>query len=106
MIIDEAHSSQGGESSRKMTEALSGKNLSPEEQEKVENEIESSEADEDDAIREAILKRGPQENISIFAFTATQKQRHFRFLGLRIRKGNQNRFTCIRCDRLLKKVSF
>ncbi len=73
LIIDEAHSSQGGESSRKMTEALAGKNVSLEEQEKIEAKIESTEPDEDDYIRDTIKKRGPQKNISIFAFTATPK---------------------------------
>ncbi len=43
VIIDEAHSSQGGESSRKMAEALSGKNVSLEESEKIENKIEGEE---------------------------------------------------------------
>ena len=82
VIIDEAHSSQGGEASRKMTEALAGKNLSPEEQERVESEFENGELDEDDAIRETILKRGPQKNISIFAFTATPKPKTLEVFGM------------------------
>ena len=92
LIIDEAHSSQGGESSRKMTEALSGKNLSPDEQEKIEREIESGEIDEDDDIREAILKRGPQENISIFAFTATPKPKTLQVFGITDKEGKPKPF--------------
>ncbi|MCX6238192.1 MAG: type I restriction endonuclease [Bacteroidia bacterium] len=92
LIIDEAHSSQGGESSRKMTEALSGRNLSPEDHEKVESEIESSEVDEDDVIREAILKRGPQENISIFAFTATPKAKTLQVFGITDKEGKPKPF--------------
>lgn len=81
VIIDEAHSSQGGEASRKMTEALVGKNVSLEESEKVESEIESSTQDEDDFVREVIQKRGPQENISLFAFTATPKAKTLEVFG-------------------------
>ena len=92
LIIDEAHSSQGGEASRKMTEALSGKNLSPEEQEKAESEIENAEADGDDNIREAILRRGPQENISIFAFTATPKPKTLQVFGITDKEGKPKPF--------------
>lgn len=83
VIIDEAHSSQGGEASRKMTEALAGKNASLEEQEKVEEGIETAEMDDDDYIRETIKKRGPQKNISVFAFTATPKTKTLEVFGER-----------------------
>ncbi|TLD43434.1 MAG: Type I restriction-modification system, restriction subunit R [Candidatus Jettenia ecosi] len=81
VIIDEAHSSQGGEASRKMTEALVGKNVTLEESENVEGEIEKDIEDEDDYIRETILKRGPQKNISLFAFTATPKAKTLEVFG-------------------------
>ena len=81
VIIDEAHSSQGGEASRKMTEALVGKNVSLEESEKVESEIEAGVQDEDDYIREVIKQRGPQKNISLFAFTATPKPKTLEVFG-------------------------
>lgn len=81
VIIDEAHSSQGGEASRKMTEALVGKNVSLEESEKVESGIEAGVQDEDDYIREVIEKRGPQENLSLFAFTATPKPKTLEVFG-------------------------
>ena len=87
VIIDEAHSSQGGESSRKMIEALSGRNVSLEESEKTESEIENSVEDEDDNIREAILKRGPQPNISYFAFTATPKSKTLEVFGSKNAEG-------------------
>src|ERR1051326_2730808 len=48
VIIDEAHSSQGGEASRKMTEALVGKNESLEESEIREKKIEDATPDEED----------------------------------------------------------
>ena len=81
VIIDEAHSSQGGEASRKMTEALVGKNVSLEESEKVERKFEDGVQDDDDYIREIIQKRGPQENISLFAFTATPKPKTLEVFG-------------------------
>ena len=81
IIIDEAHSSQGGEASRKMTEALAGKNLSAEEEEKIETEVENAFPDDEDTIREVIRKRGPQKNISIFAFTATPKAKTLEVFG-------------------------
>ncbi|MFO0795199.1 MAG: type I restriction endonuclease [Candidatus Brocadiaceae bacterium] len=83
VIIDEAHSSQGGEASRKMTEALLGKNVSLEESEKIESEIENGVEDEDDYIRETIRKRGPQKNISLFAFTATPKAKTIEVFGFK-----------------------
>lgn len=92
LIIDEAHSSQGGESSRKMTEALAGKNVSLEEAERIESEIEGAEMDEDDYIRETIRKRGPQKNISIFAFTATPKAKTLEVFGIKDAEGRPRPF--------------
>ncbi|MGQ3683869.1 MAG: type I restriction endonuclease subunit R [Candidatus Loosdrechtia sp.] len=92
VIIDEAHSSQGGEASRKMTEALVGKNVSLEESEKVEGEIEKNVEDADDYIRETILKRGPQKNISLFAFTATPKAKTLEVFGVKDTEGKPKPF--------------
>ena len=82
IIIDEAHSSQGGKASRKMTESLAGRNLSLEEAESAEAAIENAEPDEEDYIREAIEKTGPQANISTFAFTATPKPKTLEVFGM------------------------
>jgi type I restriction enzyme R subunit len=92
VIIDEAHSSQGGEASRKMTEALAGKNVSLEEAEKVEGEIEKTAEDEEDYIREVITKRGPQKNISLFAFTATPKPKTLEVFGVKDAEGKPRPF--------------
>jgi type I restriction enzyme R subunit len=91
-LLFEAHSSQGGESSRKMTEALAGKNVSLEEAEKVEGEIEAAEVDETDYIREVIKKRGPQKNISVFAFTATPKAKTLEVFGTKDSEGKPKPF--------------
>lgn len=92
VIIDEAHSSQGGEASRKMTEALVGKNVSLEDSEKIENGIENSFEDDDDYIREIIQKRGPQKNISLFAFTATPKPKTLEVFGIKDSEGKPKPF--------------
>ena len=76
IIIDEAHSSQGGEATRKMKELLSAKNL-----DEAEREDEETEQSTDDFIREQVKARGPQKNISIFAFTATPKAKTIEVFG-------------------------
>ncbi|TGM12099.1 type I restriction endonuclease subunit R [Leptospira selangorensis] len=87
VIIDEAHSSQGGEASRKMIELLAGKSVSLEQAEQIEGEVENSEPDEEDSIREIIRKRGLQKNLSIFAFTATPKRQTLEVFGTKDEKG-------------------
>lgn len=92
VIIDEAHSSQGGDASRKMNEALAGQNVTLEEAEKIEGEIESEETDGDDLIRETIRKQGKQPNISNYAFTATPKPKTLEVFGLKDAEGNPQPF--------------
>lgn len=92
VIIDEAHSSQGGEASRKMTEALIGKIVSLEESERIESKIEAEVQDEDDYIREVIQQRGPQKNISLFAFTATPKPKTLEVFGTKNAEGKPQPF--------------
>ena len=79
VIIDEAHSSQGGDASRKMNETLAGATL--EEAENAEAEAENAEQDGDDFIRETIRKQGRQPNINLYAFTATPKARTLEVFG-------------------------
>ncbi|MCH7826462.1 MAG: type I restriction endonuclease subunit R [Bacteroidetes bacterium] len=80
VIIDEAHSSQGGEASKKMKEVLSAKTL-----EEAEIEEQAIDYDDEDFIREQIEKsaaiRGQQSNISFFAFTATPKYKTLAVFG-------------------------
>lgn len=76
VIIDEAHSSQGGEASRKMKEVLTVKTL------EEAAETESVETDDaEDEIRRILEARGPQKNISFFAFTATPKPKTLEVFG-------------------------
>lgn len=78
VIIDEAHSSQGGEASKKMKEVLSAKTL-----EEAATEESDSGLDEDaeDEIRKSMQARGKQDNLSFFAFTATPKAKTVEVFG-------------------------
>jgi type I restriction enzyme R subunit len=67
VVIDEAHSSQGGESAIRLKQAL-GANAAP------------READEDD-VDYLTRARGPQPNLSYFAFTATPKSATLKLFG-------------------------
>lgn len=86
VIIDEAHSSQGGEASKKMKEVLSAKSLA---------DAETMDANDDylpeDFYREQIERsaksRGPQANISFFAFTATPKYKTLEVFGSKDAEG-------------------
>jgi len=78
VIVDEAHSSQGGETATSLTDLLARAFI----KEKVE-EIAEEEAltDEQKEIYKSILKRGKQPNISFFAFTATPKYKTMEVFG-------------------------
>ena len=65
VIVDEAHSSQAGESAKAVQKVLS---YSSEDEKKDEEE-----KTVEDRILEELKSRGPQKNVSHFAFTATPK---------------------------------
>ena len=87
IIVDEAHSSQGGESTRKMKEVLSAKNL---EEAALEDGQEFE--DEEDEIRKVVEARGPQPNLSFFGFTATPKAKTLEVFGSRDPDGKPRPF--------------
>jgi type I restriction enzyme R subunit len=74
VIVDEAHSSQSGESAKKMKEVLGVVDTNPDTEQNEEDDIE-------DEIRESMLKRGPQPNLSFFGFTATPKAKTLEVFG-------------------------
>src|SRR5690625_4841815 len=78
VIIDEAHSSQGGQASRRMKEVLAGASL---EEAAAEEADESEEDTALDEIRKSMLARGKQPNLSFFAFTATPKAKTLEVFG-------------------------
>jgi len=75
VIIDEAHSSQSGESTKSLKAVLGDL-----EQAEKENSREEEEDIEDKVIAE-IQKRGRQPNVSTFAFTATPKPKTLELFG-------------------------
>lgn len=78
VIIDEAHSSQGGEATKKMKEVLSAKSLEEAEKDEAYTGLEE---DAEDEIRKSMLARGKQSNLSFFGFTATPKSKTVEVFG-------------------------
>lgn len=91
VIIDEAHSSQGGEASKKLKEVLAAKSLEDAVKEDLDGDYSG-----DDFIREEIERsasaRGPQSNISFFAFTATPKYKTLQVFGDKDENGKPKPF--------------
>lgn len=79
VIIDEAHSSQGGEASKKMKEVLSEKTLEDAEKSDIDDYDLQDEIDAQ--VEQSCKSRGKQQNISFFAFTATPKTKTLGVFG-------------------------
>lgn len=77
VIIDEAHSSQSGESATDLKEVLGGDKLAEEAKLKA---LEDG-AENLEALYRSMAKRGKQSNISFFAFTATPKHKTLKIFG-------------------------
>ena len=77
VIIDEAHSSQSGETATTLKEVLGGEELQAKAQKLAEEEGES----DLEAMYRNMAKRGQQPNISFFAFTATPKHKTLKVFG-------------------------
>jgi len=71
VIIDEAHSSQGGETATDLKEVLGGTELRQGAQRRA---VEDDHADMEELFQ-SMAKRGRQANLSFFAFTATPKHK-------------------------------
>ncbi|GAA0876707.1 DEAD/DEAH box helicase family protein [Wandonia haliotis] len=89
VIIDEAHSSQGGEATKKMKEVLSAKTLEEAEQLELDSGLED---DAEDEIRKSMEARGKQDNLSFFAFTATPKTKTIEVFGTPNKEGKPKPF--------------
>lgn len=72
VIVDEAHSSQTGETARELKEILGAG---------TENNDNDAEADWEDRLNQVMESRGRQKNISFFAFTATPKGKTIELFG-------------------------
>lgn len=79
IIVDEAHSSQSGKAADAVKEVLAAGSL--EEAEHIQREADAKSSDVEDKIVEELTKRGPQKNLSYFAFTATPKSKTLEMFG-------------------------
>jgi type I restriction enzyme, R subunit len=77
VVIDEAHSSQGGETATDLKEVLGGEALRQEAQKRAAEEG----REELEELFRSMAKRGRQANLSFFAFTATPKHRTLAVFG-------------------------
>lgn len=77
VVIDEAHSSQGGETATDLKEVLGGEALRKEAQKRA---AEEGREDLEELFR-SMAKRGQQANLSFFAFTATPKHKTLAVFG-------------------------
>lgn len=81
VIIDEAHSSQSGDSARELRKALSGHDAAV-----------SGDMDLDAVLEANIARKGVQENLYYFAFTATPKERTLQMFGTEDERGDMHPF--------------
>jgi type I restriction enzyme R subunit len=77
VIIDEAHSSQGGETATDLKEVLGGETLRDEARRRATEEG----RDDLEELFHSMAKRGRQSNLSFFAFTATPKHKTLAVFG-------------------------
>ncbi len=81
VIVDEAHSSQSGESTKPLKAVLASSTL--QDAERQDSEAEPDEADVDNLALAEAVKRGHVPNLSLFAFTATPKPKTLELFGIK-----------------------
>ena len=79
VIVDEAHSSQSGESTKSLKAVLASGSL--EEAEREETGAATPEEELENAVLAEMERRGPLPNVSTFAFTATPKPKTLELFG-------------------------
>jgi len=93
VIIDEAHSSQAGESARHLRKALALDEAEA---------ADGKDIDLDDIIVDEIKKKGDQSNISFFAFTATPKNKTTELFGT-VRNNKKEAFDTYTMEQAIKE---
>lgn len=91
VIVDEAHSSQAGESTKSLKAVLSAGSL--EEAENEEAGAETPEEELENRILEEVEKRGQLPHVSWFAFTATPKSKTLELFGTKREDGKFEAFS-------------
>ena len=89
VIVDEAHSSQTGESTKSLKSVLTVQSLEEAEQEEGDEEGD----DLEDRLVAEMQKRGHLPHVSTFAFTATPKQKTLELFGTRRPDGSYTAFS-------------
>lgn len=87
IIVDEAHSSQTGNSARKLKSALADTEEALKEYAEIEGKAEEEIIDDEDKLVNELLSHGRHKNLSFFAFTATPKQKTLEMFGRRNAEG-------------------
>lgn len=88
VIVDEAHSSQGGESAAKMKEILRERDLDK----AAAADAQGGEDDSEEQLLKVMASRGRQKNLSFFAFTATPKAKTLEVFGRKDEEGKPRPF--------------
>lgn len=91
IIVDEAHSSQTGNSALKLKTALADTEEALRENAEMEGKAES-ELDLDDKLMKEIIVHGKHKNLSFFAFTATPKDKTLELFGTEYEDGSFHPF--------------
>ncbi|MDA0525166.1 type I restriction endonuclease subunit R [Methanococcoides alaskense] len=87
VIVDEAHSSQGGKSSEKMKVILAATDMDT-----ISKEGGEEDDDAEDQMRKVMASRGQQKNLSFYAFTATPKSKTLDVFGTEDESGQKKPF--------------
>lgn len=91
VIVDEAHSSQTGNSALKLKAALANTEDALREYAEIEGKNEE-ELDPDDKLMKEMLVHGKHKNLSFFAFTATPKDKTLELFGMEYEDGSFHPF--------------
>jgi len=91
VIVDEAHSSQSGESTKSLKQVLAVADLAEAEQE--ESSFESPDEELQDRVLAELEIRGRLANLSMFAFTATPKSKTLELFGEELPNGKFGPFS-------------
>ena len=95
VIVDEAHSSQTGEAAREM-KAILGVRA---------QDARHEDEDWQDGLTAVVESRGPQPNLSFFAFTATPKGKTVELFGVRVPAASRSPSTSTACARRSRRSS-
>lgn len=88
IVVDEAHSSQSGQSAEKMKTALADTDEALREMAEIEEKTEEQLEKERDAMMEDLLGQGQHQNLSFYAFTATPKPKTLQTFGVMVEQGD------------------